>query len=391
MSNENYDVEDYETEVSKGQVAGKWGGVLVGSAGGASAGLGSVFARRSALKGSKKVLGGGLSNSKIKNVLHGVVDTGAQFNKYIADSVAGFVRKGGKDATADAISKHGPAAILSAKRIGRIAGATSVGAGALGLVGHHIGGGLAAANYHKERGADNVAGRVIKSGVWSAGGLKEHQIASDVVRENYREKTAGLKPVFGSVAYKQPIAKLGATRNTAVVGNNGMTKTSFKPVSIKSPTAESSMKVTSFQKTAAEMLLKQADYMYLNAPKGGFGMGHAAVAIGNDNDGWKYVSRDANHTNTQVAMTAKDLLASKDNIADIPIGQRYSRRITIKADAAKDQEMLKKVQSRTNNKYDFFKENCADAALAPVVGNNPKGITVPNYFYNKLKKNRAGQ
>ena len=200
-----------------------------------------------------------------------------------------------------------------------------------------------------------------------------------------------MKPFFNSVAYKQPVAKLGATRNTAVVNKSGNTLSSFKPLkSIKTPTVESSMKITSFTKTAAEMLLKQADYMYLNAPKGGFGMGHAAVAVGNDTDGWKYVSRDANHTNTQVARTAKELLDAKDQIANIPIGQRYSRRVVVKADAAKDTEMLKTIQARTNKKYDFFKENCADTAIAPIVGGKDKGISVPNQIYKQLKKRVGG-
>ena len=147
-----------------------------------------------------------------------------------------------------------------------------------------------------------------------------------------------------------------------------------------------------FIKVAAQMLLeKKADQVYLNATKGAFGAGHAAIAVGNDNDGWKYVSRDANHTNTQAARTFKDLLDTDDEIAATKIGNRYNKRALIKTTPEQDTAALKRYQERTGKKYSFTKENCNTAASYAITGKIPKKLneTIPNLQYKNLLRQGA--
>lgn len=211
-------------------------------------------------------------------------------------------------------------------------GSAGTGAAVGSIIGNHAAGGMTAYDYQKQMGGEKGAmGRTLKTGVYSVGGLNA---ASDALKAATLAREA----------------------------------------------------------EAANMLLeKKADYAYLNATKGAFGAGHSAIAVGNDNDGWKYMSRDANHTNTQAAKTIKDLLDSEDEIAATKIGNRYNRRAIVKTTPAQDLEILKRYQERTGKKYSFTKENCNTAASYALTGKIPKKLseTIPNLQYKNLVRQGA--
>ncbi|WP_319561733.1 RHS repeat-associated core domain-containing protein [Marispirochaeta sp.] len=148
------------------------------------------------------------------------------------------------------------------------------------------------------------------------------------------------------------------------------------------------------------------DYIYLNDNNWAFHQGHAAVIVGNDQDGYTYYSKDGpkaegspdakNPGNTRSKVMTREELADymKKNISP-----RYETAYRVETTAEQDAAMRDYGDKVWDSEYGFADYNCGDQAKGiGVAGGLPfegkgtvLGITRPNSLKKDVKKLAEGE
>jgi RHS repeat-associated protein len=149
------------------------------------------------------------------------------------------------------------------------------------------------------------------------------------------------------------------------------------------------------------------DIIVLLAPGGANGAGHMGVLIGNNKDGWVYMSKDgANNAiglfgeskfNTEKFPTLTDFQLSKEILREKPNGngKPYEQGIYFETTSTQDNTAMSAMEKAGEQDYNVFTNNCADAvgeslkSIGIDPGYNEKGKTPlkPNNQFENIKTN----
>jgi hypothetical protein len=165
------------------------------------------------------------------------------------------------------------------------------------------------------------------------------------------------------------------------------------------------------------------DIIYLNDSKAVFGFGHAAVLIGNDNDGWRYLSMNGTgdgaspsgnsmfadlgdnvyNTNTGYGndfrgtrLTSTQVIAIVNN-SNKNESHHYDRSVRIKTSGFEDSIAYEAAKKQAGGShYNVFGSSCIDVpqeALASVVANRLNIQSGRDYYFSKnsLSFNQSGE
>lgn len=113
------------------------------------------------------------------------------------------------------------------------------------------------------------------------------------------------------------------------------------------------------------------DIIVLSAPSGANGLGHAAVLIGNDKDGWRYYSKNGTEEHGKKGpshdpnkgdkfASVQDFASSEFNFVD---GQQYyTSAFRISSNTEVDKKMEQAALEAVNSDYDLYNASCIDVA-----------------------------
>jgi RHS repeat-associated protein len=154
------------------------------------------------------------------------------------------------------------------------------------------------------------------------------------------------------------------------------------------------------------------DIIILNAPTGaanaGIPFGHAAVLIGNDKDGWTYISKDGTKNGIN-GIIGKPIATElryhtfQEFANNINLGRKhqYTRAFRITSATEQDKEMVNAAEKSANSLYIVIIQSCIDVASAALGagGFNPGyefdsgGISmspIPNRRYEAIQNDNKG-
>lgn len=116
--------------------------------------------------------------------------------------------------------------------------------------------------------------------------------------------------------------------------------------------------------------------------------GHLAEIIGDDTNGWTYVSKNGGPYNVS---------QNFDTLADFesdPASARYANQYRISTTSEQDAAMISFANSEYSSEYGALTNNCADLVIGTFRAgslNVPyKWVAIPNYDYNLIKQNNSG-
>jgi RHS repeat-associated protein len=144
------------------------------------------------------------------------------------------------------------------------------------------------------------------------------------------------------------------------------------------------------------------DVIILSAPQGAGGYGHAAMLVGNDQTGWKYISKDGtggmggaagppnqstiDAVGSPTFATLQDFLGSRFNQdQDTPSASEYHFGLQIETDEATDAMIIASAKKGALQAYDVFSDNCMQNCTRPLV---EQGL-LPGRFGNMVRPNRT--
>lgn len=138
------------------------------------------------------------------------------------------------------------------------------------------------------------------------------------------------------------------------------------------------------------------DIIVLNASEGASGMGHNAVVIGNDKDGYVYISKDGRANGTLVSggdskSTVKTFATKQEALDFAKTQYKFDNTLTIKTDKSQDFKAIANAFSEAKKGYHVIYNNCSDVISGALVGaglGNLGGYSViPNINYQEIKNN----
>jgi hypothetical protein len=148
------------------------------------------------------------------------------------------------------------------------------------------------------------------------------------------------------------------------------------------------------------------DIIVLLAPKGANGAGHMGILIGNDKDGWTYMSKDgannliglfgeSNFNRTTFSNFEKFLISDEIKREENGNGAPYTQGLYFKTSADQDNTATAAMEKAGKEYYNVFTNNCADAVgealksvnIDPGYDENGDMPLIPNTQFSNISKN----
>jgi hypothetical protein len=157
------------------------------------------------------------------------------------------------------------------------------------------------------------------------------------------------------------------------------------------------------------------DLVVLNAPGGASGAGHLGILIGNDKDGWTYMSKDGGNKffglfgeskfddnngktfDKIVDFELSEIVRRKDGVNGN--GEPYNKGIRFETSTEQDNTAKAAMEKAGKEDYNILTNNCADAVtkalesvgIDPGYDENGKTPLIPNEQFEKISENNKAK